>query len=630
MADSPGPPRDPRGPRAPGPRGLLTPWRDLELARLWRVLLHSVSVGVMAGVVACAFLYALDWTQWLLLERLANLRLLQPGGEMDLTPPVAEGPTRWWLVALLPAAGGLLCGLLTTTFAREAAGPGGDAYIDAFHNRAGWVRKRVPIVKMLASLLTIGTGGSAGREGPTAQVSAGLGSLLSRWLRLGDRERRLLLVAGAAAGTGAMFRVPLGGALFAIEVLYQEDFESDAVIPCVIASVTAYSIVMVVLGPGHVFGAHPAYAFIPTALPLFAGMALGLALFGVLYVQVRHLARTLFRSLPVPVWATPAVGGLLLGLLALLVPQTLGVGYGWVQGVFDGAPWIPGGHRGYWLLFGLAAAKILATAFTIGSGGSGGDMGPALVVGGLVGGGFGLLFHQLAPSLVPQPEAFALVGMGAFFGGVANVPLSSLFMVCEMAGSYDLLAPLMLCEGITFVLLRRLSIYPSQVAGRADSPAHRDELTIDVLRSLRVRDVFLRGERVERVSVRAPLGEVMQVMSESALPAVLVEDDDSNLRGMVTLQTLQAALGEPELVDVAVAADLMAALRPLRPDDDLHAALNAFMDSGASVLPVLEERDGVRRPIGVLTHAAVDQAYEDGVEKRLARGTMAAPPRRGA
>ncbi|MFW6051589.1 MAG: chloride channel protein [Myxococcota bacterium] len=625
MADAGPPAPDDRARRTIGPRALLTPWRDLDIQRLWRVLLHSVLVGLMAGAVACLFIYALDWLQWLLLERAAHLDMPEPGAEVDLTPPVPPEPTVWWLVVLLPAAGGLLCGLLTTFFAPEAAGPGGDAYIDAFHHRAGLVRKRVPLVKGLASLLTIGTGGSAGREGPTAHISAGLGSLLSRWLHLNDRERRLLFVAGAAAGTGAMFRTPLGGALFAVEILYRDDFETDAIIPSVIASVTAYSVVTVVLGPGHVFDVAPEYLFVPAALPLYMAMALGLSLVGVVYITLRRgIQDHVFEALPVPRWTKPMYGGLAVGLFALLVPQALGVGYGWVQGVIDGAEWVPPGGQGALLLLGLAFAKILAVAFTIGSGGSGGEMGPSMVVGGFVGGAFGLMFHQVAPDLVPQPAAFVLVGMGAFLGGVGNVPISSLIMVCEMASSYDLLAPLMLCEGVTFVLLRRVSSYRSQMPARIDSPAHRHELTIDVLESLRVRDVFHPKERMDRVSVRAPLADVMQVMAESALPAVLVEDDDLDVRGMVTLETLQAMLGEEHLVGLAVAADIMTAVPPVRPEDDLHTALQLFLESNATVLPVMEESNGVRRPVGVLTHADVDLAYERGVEQRLARGMIGA------
>jgi CIC family chloride channel protein len=578
---------------------------------LWRVLFHSLLVGAMAGGVACVFLYALEAAQWLLLGKLAHLHVPRPGAEVHLMPEVSDAPTRWWVVAIVPALGGLMCGLLTHRFAPEAAGAGGDRYIEAFHQRRGRVRPRVPLVAALGALFTIGSGGSAGREGPTVQVSAGLGSMLAGWLRLGERERRLLLVAGAAAGTGAMFRTPLGGALFAIEVLYREDFESDAIIPCVLASVTGYSIVTVVFGPGHVFTTDPHYAFVPAALPLFVVMGLGLSLFGVVFAKVRHgLQDRFFEPLGLPPWLKPCLGGLMLGLSALVIPQVLGPGYGWVQGVIDGADWIPEGNAGYLLLFAVAAAKMIAVGLTIGSGATGGEMGPSMVIGGLVGGGFGLLFHSLWPELVPQPSAFALVGMGAFFGGVANVPVSSLIMVCEMASSYDLLAPLMLSEAVTFVVLRRTSVYRSQLRGRVESPAHRDELTVDILESLLVRDVFAADTRLERVGLSTPLGRIMQVMSQTALPAVLVEDDERRVVGIVSIETIQAALGQEGLEEVAVAADLLAPARELATDDHLHTALHAFLASGASVLPVVEHDGDSKEIVGVLTHADVDRAYD--------------------
>jgi len=222
-----------------GQRALLDTWRTLDMKRLWRVLLHSVLVGLLAGVVACLFFVALEWAQHLLLGELVRVDHPAPGGDLDVTPAPSGGEPRPWLLVAVPTLGGLACGLLVHYLAPEARGPGGDAFINSFHTKGGHVRKRIPFLKGLASLLTIGTGGSAGREGPTMQMSAGLGSVLSQTLRLGARERRLLIVAGAAAGTGAMFRTPLGAALYAVEVLYQDDFESDAIVPSVIASVTA-------------------------------------------------------------------------------------------------------------------------------------------------------------------------------------------------------------------------------------------------------------------------------------------------------------------------------------------------------------------------------------------------------
>jgi CIC family chloride channel protein len=287
-----------------------------------------------------------------------------------------------------------------------------------------------------------------------------------------------------------------------------------------------------------------------------------------------------------------------------------------VQGAIEGADWIPEGPKGFWLLWGLAAAKILSTALTIGSGGSGGEFGPSLVIGGLAGGGFGLLFHHVAPGLVPQPGAFALVGMGALFGGIAHVPVSSLIMVCEMAGSYDLLVPLMLAEGITFVLLRRLKLYRSQVPSRVESPAHRDEITIDILESMRVRDVYEPGRHLPAVRPNDPLEHVMETISTADHPGLLVQDD-GGLCGMISLDAVQGAILEDGLSGLALAADVMTPPQRVALDDDLHTVLHAFLVSGMSVLPVIDHRSDGEVAAGLITQLDITRAYDSAVEARL-------------
>lgn len=606
---------DPLRRLASGSTALLSPWRDLDLKRTGRVLWHSVLVGAMAGGFAVLFFYALEWTSWLALDHIARLGLPRAGGEMGLTPPVAADASHRWWVLLVPAVGGLGAGLVVHYLAPTVGGPGGDAYIGAFHFHHGRMSKRVPFAKALASLLTLGSGGAAGREGPTLHVSAGMSALLSRFLNLGERERRILLAAGAAAGTGAMFRTPLGGALFAVEVLYRDDFETDAIIPCIVASVTGYSIVTIAFGHAVLFTLPDSYTFVPLALPLYAIMALGLSLFGVIYVKLRHgMQDHFFQPLALPPWLKPAFGGLLLGIFAFFFPKVLGAGYGLVQGLLDGASWITSAGSGYLLLFGLAFGKILAVTLTVSSGGSAGDIGPGLVVGGLIGGAFGLLFQELAPSLVPQPGAFALVGMAAFVGGIAHVPISSLIMVSELAGSYSLLPPLMLAEAVTFIALRQVAIYRQQVPGRMHSPAHSHELTVDILESMKVEDVYHPDLKLDRVNPHTPGEEVLKLLKGAELPAILVMRSDGHVAGIVSLETVQVLLAE-EALDGVVAADMLTPAAELTISDDLHTALNAFLEADAIVLPVVDpETDAV---IGVLTHADVDRAYESAVTARL-------------
>lgn len=623
----PEPEREPQSKRLPledlarlirGPRDLLDTWRELDIKALGRVLWHAMVVGAASGLLAAAFYSALEWSQWFFLDELAHLSLPRPLGEASILPPHSAGPTRWWLVAILPASGGLVCGLLVYFLSREAAGPGGDKYIAAFHQRGGNIPWNEPVVKALASLVTLATGGAVGREGPTMQMAAGLASGLARRMNLSVRERRILVVAGAAAATGAIFQTPLGGAMYAVELLYRDDFETDALIPSILASVTGYSVFTTIHGQGHLLATAHKYAFDARALPFYALMAVGLSLSGVIFVRVRHGAQEhVFSKIDVPMWAKPALGGLLLGLLALLVPRTLGAGYGLVQGAILNADWIAPGIWGAATLLGLAGLRILATALSLGSGGSGGEFGPTLVIGGLVGGSFGVLFHVAAPTIVPDAGAFALVGMGALIGGIAHVPISSLIMVCELAGSYDLLVPLMLAEGITYVLLRRVYLYREQLPNRLASPAHRHEHGRDILEAIKLGEVFERGVSLHSVRPDCTIDRVLAKLGDSPRPALLVQSDAGRAIGVISLEGVQAVMAEPALQGVVLAADVMVPIVRLTPDDDLHAALRAFLETRSQALPVLSGAGEKEHPIGVITQDAVTMAYERAVAERL-------------
>ena len=255
--------------------------------------------------------------------------------------PGVTYPCPWWLVVLVPTVGGLISGILVFTWAPEAEGHGTDAMIRSFHRGGGQVRSRVPIIKSVASIITIGTGGSAGQEGPIAQIGAGFGSLLAGVLKLPPTDRRLLMLAGAAGGVGAIFRAPLGGALFAGEVLYSSTaFESAALLPCLASSIVAYSTFALFVTPRPIFLLPKEMVFHGLRdLPLFVILTLACAAMGWLYVRVFYgLRDRFFKPMPIPKQFKPAVGGLLLGLLALAFPQVMTGGYGWVQWGAIGMP----------------------------------------------------------------------------------------------------------------------------------------------------------------------------------------------------------------------------------------------------------------------------------------------------
>lgn len=595
--------------------------RSAELRAIGRVVMHALAVGLTVGALSCVFYTILALAERALLEGIAGYEPLRPAGEHALDFPMPRRPFSPLLLALVPGLGGLAAGFVAHRLAHETSGGGGDAYIDAFHRRGGLMRKRVALVKALATALTLGSGGSGGREGPTMQIGAAIGALVGRFIDVSPRERRILAVSGTAAGLSAIFGTPLGAALFATEVLYRDDFESDALIPAILASVTAHGVFVAVL-PGATLFAHAAsYPFRPTHLPLYAALAVVLSLVARAFVASLAVSKSFFRRLPVPVWVRPGIGGAMLGIgatmwIILANPHLhlahhgigiLGSGYGAAQGAITGGDWIPGGWAGVGLLVVLVGMKILATSFTLGSGGSGGDFGPSLAIGGLVGGAFGRA-AQLLVSPNIDPGAFALVGMGTFYGGIAHTPVSSLVMVCEMAGSYDLLPSLMLTSGLAFVLLRRVSLYSKQPRSRFESPAHAGEESLDVLKRLRVHEVFRRQDIVT-LRAKAALSHVVDAVLaapdwQDSFPVL---DDSGALRGIVSGDVLRAAMKDETPGSLIIAADVMLPVAHVSPDDDLHTALERFLGAELHELPVVENG----KVVGLLDESHITRAYHE-------------------
>ncbi len=612
----------PRLPRLPNLHDLANFARMLDFRTVSRWVGLGLIVGVGAGLGAAAFFIAMDYVRQVVLHGWANFPTLEPHGEPSFFQVEPDGPVRWWLVVLAPAVGGLLSGLIVFRFAPEAEGHGTDSLIEAFHEKRGIVRRRIPVVKGLASVLLIGTGGCAGREGPIAQIGAGFGSILARLLKLSARERRLLLLAGAAGGIGAIFRTPLGAALFVVEVLYRDDFEVDALVPAVLASVAAYSVFTLIFGQGAMFATEASYAFNPRQLPLYLLMAIVASLVGVLYIRVFYGTRDhVFAKLPIPRAIKPMLGGLCVGLMALALPYVglnigLGAGYGWLQEALR--PQSQAFQMGWWgalLMLGVALAKILATSLSVSSGGSGGVFGPSVVIGGMLGGAFGLAFHQLLPNVVPQPGAFVIVGMACFFGGVAHVPISSLVMASEMTGSYDLLVPLMLAEVATFVLVGRWKLYEKQVPSRRDSPAHGGEYVLDLLQDIRVRDVVQERRDVITLEASTPLEPLLRQASESTQAVFPVMSAKGTMQGIVTIDTLRAAFFHEDIGRLAIAADCAMPVAAVEPDNTLAEALEQFAASHYPQLPVVDPDDR-DRVLNLISYEELLQAYSSELMRR--------------
>ena len=611
-----------RGPRTLAPL-VFASRAPLDFRLAGRALSHAALVGLTAGLVGAAFFAALEYVSSMLLEGAAGYAPVRAQGEQFATWQ-HHAPFRPWLLVILPALGGLGAGLVAR-YIPEVRGGGSDPTIEAFHYRGGMLRRRLIWAKPLASILSLGTGGAGGREGPTMLIGAAIGSTVARVLGLSVRERRILLVAGIAAGISAVFRTPLGAALLAVELLYRDGFESDALIPSVLASVTAYSVVISIFGESTLFTHAPRFPFVPAHLPLYGLLAFAIAVVAIGFLAVFGTTRRLFSKLPGPDWIRPALGGLALGVLATAVITfiggggsgrgfgILGGGYGAVQAAISGADWLPLGWTGVLLLLGLSLVKVFAASLTIGSGGSAGDFAPSLAIGGLLGGAFGRAAQIVLADPRIDPGAFALVGMGAFYGGIAHVPLASLVLVCELAGNYDLLVPLMLTIGIAFVALRHKGIYEAQVDTLADSPVHRDAVVLDMLRAARVGDVMLSGRPFVSFASGSTAREVIDQVGDADWQNVFpVVDAEQRLIGLVTSELTHVLAQQADDTRWTIVADLMQPAVALGCDDDLHAATKLLIESGLREIPVV---DADRRVIGFLDEADIAKLHLQSADR---------------
>ena len=561
-------------------RRFLEIFKEMDIEQVRRWTLFSLVIGVASGLCAVAFYVGLSASTDYLLGGAAGYYPPLAGGESPIfaQPSLHLGN---WFFLVVPTLGGLLAGFIVYKFAPEAEGHGTDAVIDAYNNKRGHIRKRVPIVKTLASMLTIGTGGSAGREGPIAQTGAGIGSTLASYLKLSDRDRRIMVICGTAAGIGSIFRAPFGGALFAIEVLYKHDMETEGLVPAFISSTIAYSVFGSFLGWGHVFDS-PSFSFShPEELLFFGILGVLCAATAIVFVVVFFgFKNKFFKSLKMKPHFKPAIGGLLLGVTALAFPEVLGVGYGWVQAAISGDLV----KLSILMMLVLVPVKILATSFTVGSGGSGGVFAPSMFIGAMVGGAFGQAMSTVFPGVIAEPGAFVLVGMGALLAGAAKVPITAIVMVSEMAGNYNLLVPLMVASTIAYMLAGKWTIYEKQAESRATSPAHRREMTVDVLERAMVKDSMTLD--VVTVNPTADVSSVMKLIHELGHTGYPVSDE-GKLVGIVTFEDVEEIPVEKrqttQVKDVMSKKVIVA-----KPTDSLEDALKKIVDRNVEKLPVVD------------------------------------------
>ncbi len=566
------------------------------------IIVLSVLVGIISGFGAFLFYFLLEFFTKLFLVGLAEFKPPNAGGEIEIIKHdfrISHLP-----LFLIPSIGGLISGLIVYTLAPEAEGHGTDAVIRSFHRLRGIIRSRVPVVKMIASAVTIGSGGSGGREGPIAQIGAGFGSILASMLKLSDKERRLLVLCGVAGGIGSIFRSPFGGAIFGVEVLYKRDYEVEGIIPAFISSIVAYVIFIQLI---KIFGGNILNIFVVPdvrihsiyELPIYAILGVISACFAIIYVRTFYGVHSIFKKLRIPNYFKPLIGGLLTGLIGVFIPHALGMGYGFVQELIDKKLAIE-------VILLAIIGKIIATSFTIGSGGSGGVFGPSVVIGSFVGGAIGFIFHQMLPNVVVQPESYVLVGMASFIAGACKTPIAGVLMTVEMTGGYNLLPALMLSSTISYILTKDYTIYIEQVPTRVDSPAHRMEIVVDVLEDIKVKDAMTPANRLIVVSPDDFVFKILNLIEKSGhigYPVV----KDNRLIGIITLSDVERVPIEKRRMTKV--RDVMTSKPVVTfPDESLKTAMEKMVRIDVGRLPVVS-RDDESRLLGIITKGDIVRAY---------------------
>jgi len=576
----------------------------------------AVACGLAGALGAVIFRLLIRTVQALFFEGADGMEgLVEEGLLAEASDPLAIArELDWWWRLLIPAAGGLIVGPLIYFFAREAKGHGVPEVMAAVALRGGVIRPRVVAVKALASAISIGTGGSVGREGPIVQIGAALGSSLGQVLKVSATQLRVIVGCGAAAGISATFNAPIAGALFAAEVVVG-NFAVAQLSPIVISSVVATVVSRFVLGNHPAFPVPPYELVGPWELLPYMVVGLVAGIVALAFMLTLYASEDAFEKIPLPEWSKAALGGLLVGAIGIWLPNVFGVGYSTITQALTGS-------LSAAMLGTLLVAKIAATSITIGSGGSGGVFAPSLFLGAMTGGFFGTFVHQWFPDATASSGAYALVTMGAVVAAATHAPISAIIIIFELTQTINIIPPLMAaCVVSTLVttFLHRDSIYTMKLRRRGIDLFEQEEP--NVLRALYVRDIIDREP--ERLHTGDSLESILERMLESERTEFFVLDEHEKLAGVIHLRALTRSLAEQDLLrHVVVAGDLMDRYRSApTEDDDLDVVSQLFSRGHAEELPVVAPGDS-RRLVGSVRKRDLMQAYNQEIMRRDLAGQV--------
>lgn len=537
------------------------------------VIIIAMIIGVVSGYGAAGFRYLIDF-----------FRTISWGAGSFIEVIHA---TPLYLKIGIPIIGGVIVALFVNRFAPEAKGHGVPEVMDAVATKNGFIRMRVVLVKALASALSIGSGAAVGREGPIVQIGSAFGSSVGQLFQVSTRRMKTFIGCGAAAGIAATFNAPIAGAIFASEVIIG-DFSVAAIGPIIISSVFGTVISRSIYGDFPAF-IPPVYT-LQSPLEIIFYIALGIVtgLAGWLFVKSLYFSEDIFDNLKLPIAIKAAIGGALLGLLALFIPETLGVGYESMDRVLSG-------NMPYFLAGALLFGKIFATSLSLGSGASGGIFAPSLFMGSMLGGTLGSIFHSIYPEITASSGAYALVGMAAMVAATTHAPITAILIIFEMTSEYTVILPLMVTSIVATVITTRMldgNIYTIKLKRRGiDIHGGTASNILDQLKVDKIKQQLL-----EVIQDDATLEELLERMSTSSQSVYYVCDSHKKLSGIITQGMVRRFLNRlEEIPKGATVGDISNTHFPKIKDHvPVHEVLRLMLESDMLAIPVVDDQ-------GVLT-----------------------------
>jgi len=569
----------------------MKPLRRLNRA-LWTheqiyLLALAIGVGLLGGYGAVGF-------RWLI----AFFQGLAYGDPADILHGLANHS--WLYRLMVPAAAGAIVGPTIYFLAREAKGHGVPEVMLAVALEGGRIRKRIVFIKSLVSALSIGAGGSVGREGPIVQIGSAVGSSVGQLIRVSPNRMRVLVGCGAAAGIAATFNAPVAGMVFSLEIILGE-FAITTFSPIVVAAVMATAISRHYLGDFPAFIV-PHYELVSHfELLLHAGLGLAAGLVALAFTTSLYKVEDLFDAWKIPEWLKTPAAGLALGGLGLIFPWVMGVGYEGIDlALLDRLSW--------WLMLLLVGIKILATSLTIGGGMSGGIFAPSLFMGAMLGGAFGHLVNLFFPEVTAGPGAYAIVGMAAVVAGTTHGPLSAFLILFEMTGDYKIILPLMIACILSTLLASRLkaeSIYTLKLLRRGINIRAGKEMNL--LRSLKVSQAM--QTQVDSVAAETDLGTFIDHVARSKHSSFPVVGPDGRLSGIISYADYAEDAFDPNLRDIVVVGELATReVETVTPEDSLETALSKISTKDYATLPVVAGPED-RRLVGIISRRDIISVY---------------------